>query len=220
MDHLAHRTHLDDTAGIHHRHPVGGLGDHAHVVGDQHDAGAVLVAETAEQRGDLGLDRDIERGGRLVGDDQLRLGGERQRNDDPLAHPARELVRLMVDPLGRRRDADLGQQVDRTGTGRPAAQAEMQADGLDQLLSDREERVQRGQRILEDRADLAAAHLLHRPVAEPVDAPAADVDLARGDAPRRLEQPQNGKPGHRLAGAGIADDAQDFAGRDAERDVR
>ena len=40
----------------------------------------------------LGLDGGVERGRRLVEDQQRRLGGERHRDHDPLQHPARELV--------------------------------------------------------------------------------------------------------------------------------
>ena len=96
--------------GIHHGDAVGGLGDHAHVVGDQHHGGAVLAAEPLQQRDDLRLHRHIERGGRLVGDDQFRLGGERERKHHALAHAAGELVRIGVDALLGRRNADLGEQ--------------------------------------------------------------------------------------------------------------
>jgi hypothetical protein len=52
-----------------------------------------------------------------------------------------------------------------------------------------------------------------------VDALAAEQDLAAGDAPRRLEQADDGRAGERLAGARFADHAQDLARRDVERDV-
>mgnify|MGYP003693900531 CR=1 FL=1 len=38
---------------------------------------------------------------------------ERQRDHDALAHAAGELVRIVIDASLRRRDADLGQQVER-----------------------------------------------------------------------------------------------------------
>ena len=74
--------------------------------------GAVLAPEALEQRDDLRLHRDVERGRRLVGDDELGLGAERERDDDALAHAAGELVRVAVDAPLRRRDADLGQELD------------------------------------------------------------------------------------------------------------
>ena len=54
--------------------------------------------EALEQLQDLRLGGDVERGRRLVGDQQLRLVGERHRDHRPLAHPAGELVRVVVDP--------------------------------------------------------------------------------------------------------------------------
>ena len=105
--------------GIHHGDPVRGLGDHAHVVGDQHDGRAVLAAEALQQRDDLRLHRDVERRRRLVGDDELRLGAQGQRDHHALAHAAGELVRIAVDAPLRRRNADLGQKFDGALAGRP-----------------------------------------------------------------------------------------------------
>ena len=54
---------------------------------------------------DLGLDHDVQRRRRLVGDHQRRVARERHGDHDPLAHPARELVRVVVRPA--RRDANV-----------------------------------------------------------------------------------------------------------------
>ena len=64
---------LDLAAGIHHHDAVGVLGDHAHVVGDQDDGGAEGLLQLAHQVEDLRLDGDVERRGRLVGDQQLGI---------------------------------------------------------------------------------------------------------------------------------------------------
>jgi hypothetical protein len=104
---------------------------------------------------DLRLDRHVERGGRLVGHDQLGLGGQRQRDDDALAHAARELVRVLVDARLRRRDAGLREQVDGALAGLRSASGRWVTDRLHQLLAHGEQRVQRGQRVLEDGADLS-----------------------------------------------------------------
>ena len=62
---------------------------------------------------DLRLDGDVERGRRLVGDEHARVVGHRHRDHRALAHPARELVRVLIDaPLGER-DADALEQLDR-----------------------------------------------------------------------------------------------------------
>src|SRR6185503_4467351 len=71
VDHFLHGPDLDDAAGIHDGDAIGGLRDHAHVVGDEHDRRAVVAAQALQQRDDLRLDRDVERRGGLVGDDEL-----------------------------------------------------------------------------------------------------------------------------------------------------
>ena len=142
LHHVAHRADLGDAAGIHHRDAIGGLGDHAHVVGDQHDGGAVLAPEPLQERDDLRLHRDVERGRRLVGDDQLGLGAERERDHDALAHAAGELVRIAVDAPLRRRDADLGEELDRAPRAPRGREPGMGPDRLDELLADAVERVE------------------------------------------------------------------------------
>ena len=52
-----------------------GLGDDAEIVGDQHDRRAELLLELEHQVEDLRLDGDVERRGRLVGDQHLRIAG-------------------------------------------------------------------------------------------------------------------------------------------------
>ena len=112
-DHLASGADLGGATGVHDDDPVGHLGDHAHVVGDDHDRRAVGLLQLDHQVEDLRLGRDVERRRRLVGDQQLRVARQRHGDDDALAHAAGELVRVVVDaPLGVG-DADLAQQLDR-----------------------------------------------------------------------------------------------------------
>jgi hypothetical protein len=58
---------------------------------------------------DLRLDRHIDRGRRRVGDQQVRLVGQRHRDHHPLALAAGELVRVGFQPL-----LGVGQPRDRT----------------------------------------------------------------------------------------------------------
>ena len=90
---------LNNLAGIHHRHVVTGLRDHAEIVGDQHNRRAEPLPKIGEQLEDLGLDRDIERCCWLVGNHQRRLTGQGHRDHHPLPHAARELMGILVDPL-------------------------------------------------------------------------------------------------------------------------
>ncbi len=93
-------------------------------------------------------------------------------------------------------------------------QAGVGLHGFDQLAADGVERVERGQRVLEDRADAPAADLAEWLGRQVVDALAVEADLAAGDAARAFQQADDGGAGQRLAGAGFADDAENFAAVD------
>ena len=85
---------------------------------------------------DLGLDRDVERGRRLVGDQQLRLAGEGHRDHHALAHAARHLVRVLLDPALRARDADQLERLDRPVPGLLALDLLVELDLLGDLVAD------------------------------------------------------------------------------------
>ena len=104
---------LDLLAGIHHHHTLRGLRDHAEIVGDQDQPGAERLLQVDEQLQDLRLDGDVERGGRLVGDQQLRPAGQRHRDHDALAHAAGELVRIFQRAPLRLGDPHQAQHLDR-----------------------------------------------------------------------------------------------------------
>ena len=62
-------------------------------------AHAVLGLQPHQQVEDLLLDRHVERGGRLVGDQQLRVAGDGDGDHHALALAARHLVREGLQPL-------------------------------------------------------------------------------------------------------------------------
>ena len=107
-----HGAVLDRAAGVHHQHVVGHLGDHPEVVGDDDDRGVELALQVLEQVEDLRLHGHVERGGRLVGDQQARVVDQAHRDHRALAHAAGELVRVVVDAAVRLRDADPVEHLD------------------------------------------------------------------------------------------------------------
>jgi hypothetical protein len=148
---------FDDPPGVHDVDAVGDLGDDAEVVGDHDHRHPQLVAQALKQREDLRLDGHIQRGRRLVGDQQLWLVGERHRDHRALAHAARELVRVLVDAPPGVGDADQLEQLDRPCASGGAGDRAVDAHRLDDLRADAELGVQRGQWVLEDHRDLVAA---------------------------------------------------------------
>ena len=89
-----------------------------------------------EDAHDLGLDRDVERGGRLVRDQKLGLDREAHRDHRALAHPAGELVWVGIDPLGGAGDPDRLQQLDRARARVVVGDVAVGLDLLDDLRSD------------------------------------------------------------------------------------
>ncbi len=83
------RADFHQDAGLHYRDPIGDLGDHAKVVGDEDDAVAVHVAQPPDQGQDLRLGGDVQRRGRLVGDQDLGVQRQGHGDADPLALAAR-----------------------------------------------------------------------------------------------------------------------------------
>ena len=102
---------LDDLSRVHHGDAIAGLGDDPEVVRDEEERRAEVPAQVGEDAQDLRLDDDVERRRRLVGDQELWPQDERERDHDPLAHAARELVRVLVEP--RRRDPHLPERLER-----------------------------------------------------------------------------------------------------------
>src|ERR1022692_4717922 len=96
---------LRGPAGIHDHHVVGDVRDDPEVMSDHDERRVGLLLQAEQQVEDLRLDGGIQRGGGLVGDDQLGAQRQRHRDHRALPHPAGELVRVVVYPLGRRRDA-------------------------------------------------------------------------------------------------------------------
>ena len=74
-----------------------------------------LSRQVGEDPEDLRLDDHVERGRRLVGDEELRPQHERERDHDPLPHPAGELVRVLAE--ARRRDSHSPERLERRGCG-------------------------------------------------------------------------------------------------------
>ena len=149
---------FDDLAFGHH---VGDLGHAAYdlqVVRDEQDRHAALLLQRHQQFEDLRLNGDVERGCRFVRNQQLRLVGERHGDHHPLPLAARELMRKVVEPRDRVRDADFGEQFDGPGTRRRLAHTAVQDQRFAHLPLDGVQRIERTHRLLENHRDSVATH--------------------------------------------------------------
>ncbi len=101
---------LDDLARVHDGDAVARLGNDPEVVRDQQKGGTEVSAQVGQDAQNLRFHDDVERRRRLVCDEELRSQDERESDHDSLAHSARELVRVLVEP--RRRDAHLPERLE------------------------------------------------------------------------------------------------------------
>ena len=159
---------LDHAALLHHHHAVAiGRGE-AEIVRDQDGRHAARARQLDDQVHHRLLRGDVEAGGRLVGDQKLRLAGQSQRDDDALAHAAGQFERIGVIALARPRDADLLEQPrSPSRRGRRRRRLDVLPQHVLDLAADLADRIERRARVLEDHRDFAAAQIAHVVFAAP-----------------------------------------------------
>ncbi len=202
-----------------HDDPVGALGGDAEVVGDEEDARAVLAPQVVDEVEHGALHRRVEGTRRLVGDDEPGPQGDRAGDEDALAHPAGQLVRVRArDPVGVV-EADALEQAPHLGVDAAAVALAVDAQHLADLPADGLERVEGGRRILRDQPDLLAEQPLEPPAADARDVGAAERHPAADKRGAPGEQPDRRHRRGRLAGSGLADEGDGLAGLDGQVDA-
>ena len=194
---------LDDLALVHDGHPVADLGGDPKIVGDEEHGQVEALADVVEQRQHLGLNRYIQGGNGLIGDQEFRLHGQGAGDADPLPLAAGELVRETVQGLGV--ETDQGHEVARPSPGLVLRSAEVHG-AFDDRLSDRAPRVERAVGVLED--DLHPAPMMAKLAhGQPGDVVVVDLDLSAGG----IDQADDTAGHRRFAGARLADNPQGLA---------
>ena len=180
------------------------------------DVGEVeLVLQLQHQLQDLGPHAHVEHRDRLVGDQDVRLQDDCPGQRDALLLTAREVSWVLAHELAGRREADPLERGDDLGLGRLRVVGHVvELEGVKHGGADRHRRVERCMGVLEDDleslAELAEALLLE----------AGDLLAVEDDrAALGLDQAQKRAAERRLAGAGLADHAEDLAAADVERGV-
>ncbi len=145
---------------------MGDAGHDAEIVGDEQQAEAEVALQLGQQAQDLRLHRDVERRGRLVGDQELRLAHQRHGDHHALAQAARELVRELAEAQAGCGDADAAQKIGGAVDGDPLAHLLVPAHHLGHLRTDRVGRIEAGHRLLEDHRHGIAAQARHAAIVE------------------------------------------------------
>ncbi len=213
-EHFLDRPGLGDLAGVHHDQPVRHVPCAGDVMGDVEDGHALLVAQLGHQVEQADPDRHVQHRDRLVGQDQLRPHGQRLGEADPLPLPAAQLVREPLRHVGVQADhfEDPGRFLKPLRRGQLRA---VQLQAAQHAVLDPEDRVDRGERVLEH-------HRYQAAVAQPVPAradPGKRLAFEKHLPCRRLVDPGQHAGDGGLAAAALAGQRHDLAPADAEIDV-
>src|ERR1700674_87839 len=182
---------FDDPAAVHDQQAVAKRRDQVEVMADEDQSHATLGDQVIEDRQHLHLHGDVERRGRLVGDQQIGFGNQHHRDHDALAHASGELVRIgVVDPL-RVADVHRAQHRERLPASLGARDAAMDAVSLGDLIADAHDRVEGKSSILQDQRDPPAAQLADRAVVGRQQIGALELKTLGGHLARRRHEPQN-----------------------------
>ncbi|MNZ64338.1 hypothetical protein D3C78_825060 [compost metagenome] len=194
-----------------HHDAVGHLRHHRQVVADVDRRAAIGRDCVTNGCQHLDLGGDVQRGGRFVEDDQVRMAGHRHGGHDPLQLAAGDLMRIaLADGFG------IGQaqhpvQLHRLAHGLLAAHAAVFHSGFDVLVDQAMGRVERGCRALCHIGNTQPPQFTQgfRLGVEQVDA--VEVHRAAGD-PAAVAGVAHGRQAEgRLARAGLADQPQHLA---------
>jgi len=176
----------------------------------------VVAAQSIDELQHLRLNRDIERGRRLVGDQQFRVIGQCGGDHDALALTTGEPVRHVVVASGGVGNADFVHEGDCARLRFGGAHRPVRANSLGDLVAHGPCWIEAGGWVLEDHGDFIAAHLPQRVVVKPDDLAAIDADAARHDG-------IGGQQSHHriceraLSAAAFTHDAEEFTRPQCER---
>ena len=193
---------LDHLAEVHDGDAVGDMAHDQQIVGDEQIGQAEFFLQLGEHVDDLRLDRHVQRGDRLVADDEVRVDRERAGDADALALAAGKFVGVAGGMLGV--EADIAHELENALLPfLPAGVELMHVQRLADDVGDGHAGVEGGIGILEDHGGLVAEGL---DIGLGLDLPALVEDFAAGG----LVQVQDGAADGRLAAAGSTQQGDEF----------
>src|SRR5215831_427663 len=217
---LQDRSLLDLAACIHDNDALAGFGHHPEIMRDEDDRRPGFFLQLEDELEDLRLDGDIERGGRFVGDEQLRAAGQRHGDHRALAHAAGELMGIVIKAALRIGNAHDLEHVACSLARLLTAQPLMDAQGFRNLVANGEDRIERRHWLLENHSDTIAAKVAHFGFAERQQIDAIEADRTTNGAGDAFgQQAQHRERGYALAATRFADNPEGFTGSNGERNL-
>ncbi|RMR96491.1 hypothetical protein ALP75_202403 [Pseudomonas syringae pv. actinidiae] len=180
-------------------------------MGDPDQRGALFAHQFLHFAENLRLNGHVQRGGRLVGDNQVRGVQQRNGNRHPLAHAAGQFVRVLPGAQHGLVQTDLLEQFQHIGIDCRIAAAIGQNQRFGNLPTDAQGRVEADHRVLRHQTDHTAANPTFLALGGVTKVVTIDLQFAAGDARVVRQQAEDRVGQGRLAGAGFADNRHGFA---------
>lgn len=136
---------------------VGNICNNTEVMRDENDRVIEFFLQIFDELENLCLNGNVKRSGGLVADEDLRLAGKRNCDNNTLTHTAGVLEGIIVVTVFSIGDADLTHHLDCTRTCFNLGAVLMLHNDGGNLLADGDDRVKRCHRILENGCDSSAA---------------------------------------------------------------
>ena len=188
-------------------------------MGDEDNGHAEFALQFTQQQQDLDLHGGVERGGRLVREQDFRLAGERQRDHRPLPHAAGHFMRIGVEPAPGGRNPHHFQHFQRPRRCLGLAFAFVAHHAFRDLPADGVDGIERQRRLLKDHRDGLAAEGRQFRVVERQHVASHHPHMARDLRPLFRQQPHQRAQGHALARAGFAEQAEHLAIAQRQREI-
>ena len=145
--------------------------------------------------------------------------GDREGDHDALAHAARQLVRVLLEPLLGLGDADGLEQGEGELVGVLLRDVQVEEQAFGDLLADLHHRVERGHRVLEHHRHLGAPEVAQVVAGRVDELVALEQDAAGALHVGLRQQAHDRAREHRLARPGLADDPERLAPLERDRDA-
>ncbi len=204
---------LNQLPSIHDVDQIGIACHYSKVVRNQDHGNTQATGEVFHQLQNLGLNGDVQGCGRLIRQDQRRVAGQGHGDHESLPHTAAEVVGIPGELVRSVGNANQGQQLHGPLAGRLGRQVKMNFQGLCELATDGQDRIEGRHGLLEDHGNVPPAYTPHSLFIQRQQVALPKADLTANNAPGWSgNQPHNAEGTDRLPTPRLANQRHGFAG--------
>src|SRR6266849_1880417 len=186
---------------------------------DIEDSHSKLSVELGKQAEDFRLGDDVQGTSGLIGDEERRSVQDGHGDDDALGLAYAQLGRPATQKIAVVREADIRERRADCSSAFAARAARMGAPGFTELRADTQNRVEGGQRTLQNDAHFTAAQRSHLCFGLCEQVLAFEGQIAARHAPFQMEQAKNRERQSAFPGATLANKSENLALAQLNEDI-